>query len=240
VYGVVTDLATLGPILSPLGFQPLPEANETLSGVLYHTLLNDFGPHSVDGWLSRVVGAELGETSDPMAQKARGRRLVTILFTDIVESTAKAAALGDRQWSDVIEAHHAQVRRELSRFRGREINNAGDGFFAMFESPVDAILCARAISASVAELGISIRAGVHTGECEVIGEKLGGIAVHIGARVAAIAGANELLASSTVKDLVAGSGIRFEDRGGHVLKGVPGEWRLFAVTAASSGGVAPM
>lgn len=233
VYSVVTGLPTLGPILAPLGFQPLPEANETLSGVLYHTILLDFGPQSIDGWLRRVVGVELGELSDSAAQKVRGRRLVTILFTDIVGSTAKAAELGDRQWSNLIEAHHGHVRRELTRYHGREIDTAGDGFFAMFESPADAILCARAISESVAELGISIRAGIHTGECEVIGEKLGGIAVHIGARVATTAGANELLVSSTVKDLVAGSGIRFEDRGGHILKGIPGEWRLFAVVTAS-------
>jgi len=230
---VITRLSTLAPILAPLGFQPLPEANETLSGVLYHTLLLDFGPQSIDGWLRRVVGVELGELSGSAAQKVRGRRLVTILFTDIVGSTAKAAELGDRQWSDLIEAHHGHVRRDLTRYHGREIDTAGDGFFAMFESPADAIQCARAIGASAAELGVSIRAGVHTGECEIIGEKLAGIAVHIGARVAAMAGANEVLVSSTVRDLVTGSDISFADRGGHTLKGIPGEWRLFAVVTAS-------
>src|SRR5262249_46684688 len=145
------------------------------------------------------------------------------LFTDNVGSTATAAELGDRQWSNLIEAHHDRVRRHLTRYHGREIDTAGDGFFAMFESPADAILCARAIGASVAEIGVSVRAGVHTGECEIIGEKLAGIAVHIGARVAAMAGANEILVSSTVRELVAGSAISFEDRGEHTLKGI--SWR---------------
>jgi len=116
-------------------------ARETLSGLLYHTILLDFGPQSIDGWLRRVLGVELGELSDSSAQKVRGRRLVTILFTDIVGSTAKAAELGDRQWSNLIETHNDHVRRELTRYRGREIDTAGDGFFAMFESPADAILC---------------------------------------------------------------------------------------------------
>lgn len=163
------------------------------------------------------------------------RVLATVLFTDIVGSTELAARVGDRRWRDTLDGYYAAARRELTRFRGREIDTAGDGFFAAFDGPARAIRCARATSEAVRELGIEIRVGVHTGECEVIGEKIGGIAVHIGARVAGKANVNEILVSSTVKDLVAGSGIQFEDRGVHVLKGVPGEWRLFAVAAGAGG-----
>jgi pimeloyl-ACP methyl ester carboxylesterase len=161
------------------------------------------------------------------------RVLATVLFSDIVGSTERAAEVGDRRWRDLLESYYALARRELTRFRGREIDTAGDGFFAAFDGPARAIRCAEAISKGVRPLGVEIRAGLHTGECEVIGEKVGGIAVHIGARVAAQAGPSEVLVSSTVKDLVAGSGIAFEDRGTHTLKGVPGEWRLFAVAPVS-------
>jgi pimeloyl-ACP methyl ester carboxylesterase len=158
------------------------------------------------------------------------RVLSTVLFTDIVGATERAAAVGDHQWRDMVHQHHAIVRRELSRCGGREIDTAGDGFFATFDGPARAIRCACAIEDAVgASLGLELRAGLHTGECEVMGDKVGGIAVHIGARVAAQANPHEVLVSSTVKDLVAGSGLRFVDRGAHVLKGVPGEWRLFAV-----------
>jgi class 3 adenylate cyclase len=157
------------------------------------------------------------------------RILATVLFTDIVGSTAKAAELGDRGWRELIAAHHERVRRELSRFRGREVDTAGDGFFATFDGPARAIRCACSMTESVRDLGIQIRAGVHTGECELVDGKVGGIAVHIGARVSAEAGASEVLVSSTVKDLVAGSGLAFADRGIAELKGVPGEWRLYAV-----------
>jgi pimeloyl-ACP methyl ester carboxylesterase len=160
------------------------------------------------------------------------RVLATVLFADIVGSTERAAALGDRKWRDVLDGYYSVARRELTRFRGREVDTAGDGFFASFDGPARGIRCAQAIAAGVRPLGIEVRAGLHTGECEVIGDKVGGIAVHIGARVAGRAGAGEVLVSSTVKDLVAGSGLRFEERGAHVLKGVPGEWRLFAVAAA--------
>jgi class 3 adenylate cyclase/pimeloyl-ACP methyl ester carboxylesterase len=160
------------------------------------------------------------------------RVLATILFTDIVGSTAKAAELGDRRWRELLEEHHALVRRQLLRYRGTELDTAGDGFFASFDGPARAIRCARAITTSVDELGIQVRAGVHTGECERMNGKVGGIAVHIGARVAAEAGPGEVVVSGTVKDLVAGSGIEFRDRGAAELKGVPGEWRLFAVEAA--------
>jgi class 3 adenylate cyclase len=157
------------------------------------------------------------------------RVLATILFTDIVGSTARAAELGDARWRDVLQDHHAVVRRQLARFRGEEIDTAGDGFFASFDGPARAIRCACAISQSVRDLGLEVRAGLHTGECERMDGKIGGIAVSIGSRVAAEAGASEVLVSSTVKDLVAGSGIEFRERGTAALKGVPGEWRLFAV-----------
>ena len=157
------------------------------------------------------------------------RILATILFTDIVESTAKAIELGDRRWRGLLERHHMLVRRELLRFRGREIDTAGDGFLASFDGPARAIRCACAIVESVHDLGLSIRAGLHTGECEVTDGKIAGIAVHTGARVAALAAADEVLVSSTVRDLVAGSGIRFDEKGAHELKGIPGQWRLFAV-----------
>jgi pimeloyl-ACP methyl ester carboxylesterase/class 3 adenylate cyclase len=159
------------------------------------------------------------------------RVLATILFTDIVGSTAKAVELGDRAWRELVEQHHALVRGQLARFRGRELDTAGDGFFASFDGPARAIRCACAITEGVHELGIDVRAGLHTGECEAIEGKVGGIAVHIGARVAAEARPGEVLVSSTVKDLVAGSGLQFEERGAAMLKGVPGEWRLFAVAS---------
>jgi class 3 adenylate cyclase len=155
--------------------------------------------------------------------------LATVLFTDIVGSTERAIEEGDRRWRELLEAHHVLVRQELARFRGREVNTMGDGFLATFDGPARAIRCACAIAAAVPRMGLQIRAGVHTGECQLVGDQVGGIAVHAGARVMALAGAGEVLVSSTVKDLVAGSGIQFEDRGTHVLKGIPDEWRLFRV-----------
>jgi pimeloyl-ACP methyl ester carboxylesterase len=159
----------------------------------------------------------------------RDRVLATVMFTDIVSSTKRAHEVGDRAWRELLEQHHALVRRALERFRGREIDIAGDGFLAAFDGPARAIRCACAVRDAVLQLGLEIRAGLHTGECEVLGDKLAGIAVHTGARVAAMAAAGEVLVSSTVKDLVAGSGLEFEDRGTHELKGIPGDWRLFAV-----------
>ena len=155
--------------------------------------------------------------------------LTTVLFTDIVGSTERAAGLGDRAWRDLLARHHATVRRELARFRGQELDTAGDGFFATFDGPARAIRCAQAVIAEVRELGLDLRAGLHTGECELHDGKLAGIAVGIGARVAAEAGPGQVVVSSTVKDLVAGSGIEFADLGVHALKGVPGEWRLYVV-----------
>lgn len=157
------------------------------------------------------------------------RVLATVLFTDIVGSTTLAAELGDRRWRDLLQSYYTLARREVARGRGREIDTAGDGLFASFDGPARAIRCAAAIVSAVRSLGITVRAGLHTGECEVMGEKIGGIAVHVGARVAAVARPGEVLVSHTVRDLVAGSGIRFEDRGTHELKGVPGAWPLFAV-----------
>lgn len=157
------------------------------------------------------------------------RVLATVLFTDIVGSTEQAATLGDRRWRDLLERYYALVRRELPRFRGKEVDTSGDGFLATFDGPARAIRCAAAIRQGVSGLGCQIRAGLHTGEVELMGDHVGGIAVHIGARVAAVAGPGEVLVSNTVRDLVAGSGISFRDRGTHTLKGVPGSWQLFAV-----------
>ncbi len=157
------------------------------------------------------------------------RVLATILFTDIVGSTALAARLGDRRWRDLVGRHNALVRRQLERFRGHEIDTAGDGFVASFDGPARGLRCAQAVAESVTALGLSIRAGLHTGECEVAEGKLTGIAVHIAARIAALAEPDEVLVSNTVKDLVVGSSVSFAERGAHDLKGVPGRWSLFAV-----------
>lgn len=159
------------------------------------------------------------------------RVLATVLFTDIVGSTQRAAELGDRAWRDLLERHDALVRRELDRGRGREVDTAGDGFLATFDGPARAIRCAQAIAERVRDLGLEVRSGLHTGEIELAGDHVRGIAVHIGARAAALAGPGEVLVTSTVKDLVAGSGIEFEERGEHELKGVPGAWRIFLVTS---------
>jgi pimeloyl-ACP methyl ester carboxylesterase len=161
------------------------------------------------------------------------RVLATVLFTDIVGSTERAVALGDRRWRDLLAAHDTAVRRELALFRGREIDTAGDGFFATFDGPARAVRCALSSRAAARELGLEIRAGIHTGECELDGPKVRGIAVHTGARIAALAGPGDVLVSQTVKDLVAGSGLIFDDRGARELKGLPGEWRIYAALEAS-------
>jgi class 3 adenylate cyclase len=159
------------------------------------------------------------------------RILATLLFTDVVGSTRTAATLGDRRWSGMIEAHHTRVSALLGRHRGRLIDTAGDGVFAAFDGPARSIRCAKAIIDDARDLGLEVRAGVHTGECEQVGDRLRGLAVHIGARVAALAAPSEVLVSGTVKDLVAGSGLAFDDRGTRELPGVPGEWRIYAVTS---------
>ena len=168
-----------------------------------------------------VAGESVPEVPDTV--------LATMLFTDIVGSTAKAAELGDRAWRELLERHHELIRRQLVRFRGAELDVAGDGFFARFDGPARAVRCASTITEAVRELGLEVRAGLHTGECELMENKVGGIAVHIGARVAKEARPGEVLVSSTVKDLVAGAGLHFRERGVAQLKGVPDEWRLYAL-----------
>jgi pimeloyl-ACP methyl ester carboxylesterase len=182
--------------------------------------------------------ADTDAVADEIEEFITGRRapadpdrvLATVLFTDIVDSTKRAAELGDRRWRTLLDEHERLVRRELDRFSGREVKTTGDGFLATFDGPARAVRCARAVSDAVRPLGIDVRAGLHTGECELRNGDIGGIAVHIGARVSARAAAGEVLVSNTVKDLVVGSGIEFEDRGEQELKGVPGSWRLFSVS----------
>jgi class 3 adenylate cyclase len=186
--------------------------------------------HFVEPW--RASFQEIAQfLTGEQVDVADDRVLATVLFTDIVDSTSLAAKMGDRDWHALLDAHDAIVRSQLARFRGREVNTSGDGFLAMFDGPQRAIRCAMAIRDVVQALGIEVRAGLHTGECEVRGDDIGGIGVHIGARVSALAGPNDVLVSSTLRDLVIGSGLEFEERGAYELKGVPGEWRLFAVAS---------
>jgi class 3 adenylate cyclase len=170
-----------------------------------------------------LTGTRLGAEPD--------RALLTVMFTDIVGSTDRAVDLGDRRWRDLLDTHQMVVRRELARLRGNEVNTTGDGFLATFDGPARAIRCAISIREELRKLGIEIRVGLHTGECELLGDDIGGVAVHIAARVEARAMPGEVLVSSTVKDLVVGSGLQFEDRGTHILKGIPDEWRLFVVVS---------
>jgi class 3 adenylate cyclase len=165
------------------------------------------------------------------------RVLTTVLFTDIVDSTSRAAEIGDQRWRELLQAHHATVRAQLARYGGKEVRSTGDGVFATFEGPARAIACASRIIDAVGELGLDVRAGVHTGEVEIVGGKVEGIAVHIGARIAAEARPGELLVSSIVRDLAAGSSIEFEDRGVRALKGVPGQWQLFAARLSERAGI---
>jgi class 3 adenylate cyclase len=183
---------------------------------------NDFAREAIETFLAGSPARRIPDTV-----------LATVLFTDLVGSTTRAVELGDREWRSLLERHNDLVRMELARFRGVEIDTAGDGFFASFDGPARAIACAHEIVERMPELGLEARAGIHTGECERVGEKIAGLAVNVGARVSAAAEAREVLVSQTVKDLVAGSGIEFEDRGTHELKDVPGEWRLYAVSSAS-------
>jgi pimeloyl-ACP methyl ester carboxylesterase len=222
-------------IMHRVGDQALPVENgrylaENIPGAKYVELPGDnhiplFEPEIVD----RIVGEAEEFLTGSRSEAEIDRILATVMFTDIVDSTKRAAELGDRSWHALLDRHHGAVRRQLSRFRGQQIKNLGDGVLATFDGPARGVRCACAIADEVRALGIEVRAGLHAGECEMLGDDLGGIAVHIGARVAALAGANEVLVSSTVKDLVAGSGLRFGDRGRQSLKGVPGEWHIFAV-----------
>jgi class 3 adenylate cyclase len=202
---------------------------EHINGARFVELSNsDLGPYGENG--ARIAD-EIAEFLTGERPVEIERLLTTVLFTDIVDSTPRAASLGDRRWRALLDAHDLAVRDQLRRFRGKEINTTGDGFVASFDGPARAIRCAQEIVAATRALGIELRVGLHTGECEVRGEDLGGLAVHIAARVAAMACPGEVLVSSTVKDLVVGSGIEFDERGEHELKGVPGTWRLHAVSA---------
>jgi class 3 adenylate cyclase len=203
-----------------------------ISGAKYVELPGRNFYHFVEpGW--RASFQEIAQfLTGRQPEVADERVLATVLFTDIVDSTRRAVEIGDRDWHALLDAHDAVVRSQLARFRGREVNTSGDGFLAMFDGPQRAIRCAMSIRDAVQALGIEVRAGLHTGECEVRGDDIGGIGVHIGARVSALAGPNEVLVSSTLRDLVIGSGLEFEERGTHELKGVPGEWRISAVASA--------
>src|SRR2546427_645547 len=196
-----------------------------LPGRMHIPALADAGPYLDE--LQRFLESAWSAAGDQ--EREPDRVLATVMFTDIVGSSERAATLGDRGWRDVLQQHHELVRRQLMRYRGAEVDTAGDGFFASFDGPARAIRCATLIVESMPDLGLQVRAGLHTGECELVDGKVAGIAVHTGVRVASQADPGEVLVSSTVKDLVAGSGIQFEDRGVAELKGIPGEWRLFAV-----------
>ena len=176
----------------------------------------------LESFLAEIAAGEPWETEPD-------RVLATVLFTDIVGATARAVVLGDRAWRRVLQKHHEAVRSQLGRFRGKEMDTAGDGFFATFDGPARAIRCAFAIREAIRDLDLEVRAGLHSGECELVNGKAGGIAVHIGARIASLAEPGEVLVSTTVKDLVAGSGIEFKDRGEHQLKGISEAWHLFSV-----------
>jgi class 3 adenylate cyclase len=213
-----TDLREILPSIRVPTLVPGAQA-ASVSGTDYlEVRLSPEVPEEVERF---VAGEPVAEVPDTV--------LATVLFTDIVDSSALAAEVGDRAWRELVERHHGLVRRELARYRGEEKDTAGDGFFATFDGPARAIRCAHAIAHGVTELGLEVRAGVHTGECEIHEGKVAGLAVVIGARVSAAAGAGEVLVSQTVKDLVAGAGIEFEPRRERELKGVPGEWRLYAV-----------
>lgn len=201
---------------------------EHIPGAVYRELEGE--DHLIFTGDTDVLGDEIQEfLTGVRPVVASDRVLATVMFTDIVGSSQKAAELGDRAWRKLLDAHDAVVRTQLERFRGREIKTTGDGFLATFDGPARAIRCAVDLAAGLRDLGVDIRAGLHTGEVEVRGNDIGGISVHTGARVAALAGPGEVLVSSTVKDLVAGSGIGFSDHGEHALKGVPGTWRIYAV-----------
>lgn len=200
-------------------FVPLPGSDHLLSAGDIESVVGEVAEF--------VTGARPGPEPD--------RILATVMFVDIVDSTSLAAELGDRRWREVLADWYALVRRNLLEFRGRELDTAGDGLLAAFDGPARAVRCACAITGATHRLGVTVRAGLHTGECEILGPKLSGIAVHIGARVTSLADSGEVLVSSTVKDLVVGSGIEFDDRGLQALKGVPDQWRLYAVTSAGQG-----
>jgi class 3 adenylate cyclase len=223
-------------VIHRTGDPPVPVAMgkylaEHIPGARFAELPGDWhvnaAPGAEDDALDEIEEFLTGRRHEPVTPV--DRVLKTVLFTDIVDSTARAASEGDRRWHELLDAHDSTIRRELGRFRGEEVNTTGDGFLAAFDGPGRAINCAQAIADAARGVGVEVRAGLHTGECELRGDDLAGIAVHIGARVASLAGPGEVLVTSTVRDLVAGSGIEFDDRGRHELKGVPGEWQVLAV-----------
>jgi class 3 adenylate cyclase len=218
-------LSTEAPWAAP---EPAAYVAERIPGARIANIAG-YDPFSVDNPELFVSTIESFLASVRREEVDLDRVLATILFTDIVDSAAKAVALGDRTWKELVERHHSAVRTLLARYRGTEVDTAGDGFFASFDGPARAVLCARAILEAVKAFGLEVRAGVHIGEVESINDKVGGVAVTIGARVGSLAGGSEVLVTQTVKDLVAGSGLVFESRGDHELKGIPGEWRLYAV-----------
>ena len=193
----------------------------------------EFGGESIGPYSDDVADALLAFVRAEPTHVVPDSVLATVLFTDLVSSTERAAEIGDRGWRELLERHQVEVRREVARYRGVEIDTAGDGFFCRFDGPARAISCATRIVEGAGRLGLEVRAGIHTGECEVIGDKIAGIAVNLGSRIAGTAAPAEVLVSSTVKDLVAGSGFTFDDRGEHVLKGLPGSWRLFSVVPST-------
>jgi pimeloyl-ACP methyl ester carboxylesterase len=209
-----------GPELGRYLAEHIPGARYVELGGADHFWFLDHADELVDEIEEFLTGTRASADPD--------RQLATVLFTDIVDSTARAVEVGDTRWRALLDEHDSIVRQQLARFGGREIDNTGDGFLATFDRPGSAILCARAIGTGLAHTGLAVRAGVHTGEVEVRGERIGGLSVHIGARVAATAGGGDIVVSSTVKDLLVGSDFTFADRGEHELKGVPGTWRLFA------------
>lgn len=204
-------------------FHEIPGAGHLAVGEAGALILDEMQRFLTDVW-------EAGGWEDAEPDRV----LATVMFTDIVDSTMRAVELGDREWRALLERYYALVRRQLLRFRGQEVDTAGDGFLAAFDGPARAIRCASAIVEGAPALGLHVRAGLHTGECELVDGKVAGIAVHTGARVAAHAAGDEVLVSATVRDLVAGSGMTFDDRGPHELKGIPGQWVLFAVSDAGA------
>ena len=241
-----TDIGKVLPAISaPTLVLYRPEVKESLGGfpIDPETVARKLAGQIPDARVAQIPGADWSpsvgtEVTDeierflaaPVRVDVPDRVLTTVLFTDIVGATERAVKVGDRRWRDLLGEHRSAVRRELSLFRGVEIDTAGDGFFASFDGPARAIMCAHRIVQEAPNQGLDVRSGLHTGECERDGEKISGLAVHIGARISALAGPREVLVSQTVKDLVAGAGIEFVDRGEHELKGVPGHWRLYAVT----------
>jgi class 3 adenylate cyclase len=233
--GIATDITdVLGSIRVPtlvLHRETAAEAARFVADRIPGATARQLGGGGLGPYDDAAADALLAFAQGKAAVEVPDTILTTVLFTDIVGSTDRAVELGDRRWRETLEAHHRSVRRTLTLFRGLEVDTAGDGFFCRFDGPARAIACARAIVADARGDGLEIRAGIHIGECELHGDKVAGLAVHVGARISAAAAAGEVLVSQTVRDLVAGSEIVFEERGEHELKGIPDRWQLYAATA---------